>query len=217
MPCTRRPRSATDTPGREIARTVASGLSVICTNMCPRFIWIWDSCGSARCRGVPCGRARHWTVWTTSGGHTMCCRISSRLASKSFSCHGLSGVRLGWMLSNLVIREYQRMSCSSAKYSSRWYTTTGCSGGGCPITHFARATSADYGCSCRRRRPWRSEVWHLQFRAVRSHHVMFAPVMRRLSIPGRHNVSAAGCGRLEFGTSPFVYRLRRQQIRLFRT
>ena len=38
------------------------------------------------------------------------------------------------------------MSCSSAKYSSRWYTTTGCSGGGCPITHFTRTISADYRC-----------------------------------------------------------------------
>ena len=100
-------------------------------------------------------------------GHTMCHRISSQLVSKSFSCHGLSGVRFGWMLSNPAIRECRRMS-SSAKYSSRWCTTTGCSGGGCTITHFARTISADYGCSCRRRRPWRSVVWCLQFRAVRS-------------------------------------------------
>ena len=151
------------------------------------------------------------------GGHTMCSQISSQLASKIFSRHGLSGVRFGRMLSNPVIWECRRISCSSAKYSSPWHTTTGCSGGGCPITHFARTISADYGCVCRRRRPWHSVVWRLQFRAVPSHRVMFAPVMRRLSLPGRHDVSAAGCGRLEFWTSPSVYRLRRQQIKLFRT
>ena len=63
----------------------------------------------------------------------MCHRISSRLASKSFSHHGLSDVRFGRMLSNLVIRGFQRMSCSSAKNSFRWYTTTECSGGVAPL------------------------------------------------------------------------------------
>ena len=74
---------------------------------------------------------------------------------------------------------------------------------GLPITHFARTISANYGCSCHRRQPWCSVVWCLQFRAVRSHREMFAPVMRRLSLSGRHD-TAAGCGRLEFGTSPYV-------------
>ena len=91
-----------------------------------------------------------------------------------------------------------------SKISSRWCTTTGCSGGGCPIMHFARTTSADYGCLCRRRRPWHSVVWCLRFRAARSHRGMFAPVMRRLSLLGRHNVFVAGCSRLDIGTSPYV-------------
>ena len=49
--------------------------------MCRLFTWIWDSCGVAWCRGAPCGRARHRTVWTTSVGHIMCLRISSRPVS----------------------------------------------------------------------------------------------------------------------------------------
>ena len=76
---------------------------IICTAMCLHIIWIWASCGGARCRGVPCGRACHRTVWTMSGGHTMCHRISSRLVWRSFSHHGLSGAIFGWMLSNPAI------------------------------------------------------------------------------------------------------------------
>ena len=55
------------------------------------------SCGVAQCRGSPCGRARHRTVWTTSVGHTMCLRTSSRPVSTVSFRHGLSGVRFGPM------------------------------------------------------------------------------------------------------------------------
>ena len=117
----------------------------------------------------------------------MCRQISSQLVSTNFVHHGLSGVRFGRMPSNPVIRECRRMSCSSAKYSSRGAPLPCDPEGVAPLrTHFAKTTSADYGCSCHRRRPWHSVVWCLRFRAARSHHGMFAPLLWRLSLPGRH-------------------------------
>ena len=154
------------------------------------------------------------TVWAMSGGRTMCRRISSRLALRSFSHHGLFGARFGGMLSNPAIRGFPRMSCSSARYSFHWCTTTECSGGGCPIMHFGRTISPDCGCSCRKNRLWHNVIWRLRFQAVRFHRVMFAPVMWRLGLPGRHDVYDARCGRLVFEMNPSVYRLRRQQIGL---
>ena len=41
-------------PGRGIVPTVGNGLNVICTNMWLHIIWIWASCGGARCPGAPC-------------------------------------------------------------------------------------------------------------------------------------------------------------------
>ena len=55
-------------PGRGIVPPVGNGLSVICTDMWRHIIWIWDSCGGARCPGAPCGRACRRTAWITSGG-----------------------------------------------------------------------------------------------------------------------------------------------------
>ena len=48
---------------------VASGLRMTCTGMWRCFTWTWVSCGVAWCRGAPCGRGRHRTVWTTCAGH----------------------------------------------------------------------------------------------------------------------------------------------------
>ena len=117
--CVRRPRNDSDISGWGIVRTVGSGSSAICTDMWLHIIWIWASCSSARCPGAPCERARHRTVWTTSGGHTMCCRISSRLVCRNLSRHGLSGDRFGWMPSNPAIRGSPLMSCCSATLISR--------------------------------------------------------------------------------------------------
>ena len=147
---------------------------MICTAMYLHIIWIWASCGGAQCRGVLCGRARHRTVWTMSGGRTMCCRIS-----RSFSRHGLSGARFGRMLSNPAIRGFLRMPCSSARYNFHWCTTTECSGGGCHIMHSGETISPDCGCSCRKQRPLCNVIWRLRLRVVRFHRVMLAPVMWR--------------------------------------
>ena len=117
-----------------------------------------------------------------SGGRTMCHWISGRLAWRSFSHHGLSGARFGWMLSNPVIRGYLQMSCCSAKYNFHWCITTECSSGGCPIMHSGGTTSPICGCSCLKQRPWRYVIWCLRFRAVRFHRVMLAPVMWSLGV-----------------------------------
>ena len=66
-------------------RTMGSGSSAICTAMWLRIIWIWASCGGARCLGVQCGRARHRTVWTMSGGvHAVPSDIMSASLEKFF-------------------------------------------------------------------------------------------------------------------------------------
>ena len=44
------------------------------------FIWTWPSCGSAQCRGVPSGRARIKTAWTTCAELMMFRGRSSRPA-----------------------------------------------------------------------------------------------------------------------------------------
>ena len=64
----RRPRNASVIPGRRIVPPVGNGLSGICTDMWRHIIWIWASCGGARCPGAPCVRARARTVCITSGG-----------------------------------------------------------------------------------------------------------------------------------------------------
>ena len=93
--CVRRPSNESVIPGRGIVPTVGSGLNAICTDMWLHIIWIWASCGGARCPGAPCGRAHHKTVWTMSGGHTMCCGTSSWLVWSSSSHRGLCNARLG--------------------------------------------------------------------------------------------------------------------------
>ena len=51
-----------------VCTTVGYGLSVMCIGTWRDSIWTWRSCGSAKCRGAPCGRARPKTSWTTFGG-----------------------------------------------------------------------------------------------------------------------------------------------------
>ena len=101
-----------NTRGRETVPIMVHGSNVTCITMCRRFTLIWDSCSVARCRGAPCGRARHRTVWTTSVGHTMCLRSSSlqtlHVSTISFR-PGLSGVRFGPMPLNHVIWEFRLM------------------------------------------------------------------------------------------------------------
>ena len=159
-------------------------------------IWIWASCGGARCPGAQCGRARHMTVWTTSGGHTMCRRISSRLVWRSFSRHGLSGAKFRWMPSNPAIRVCPLTSCCSATLIFRWCITTESFSGGCRIVHFGMTTSLACGCLCHKQRPWRSVIWRLRFRPARFQHAMLAPLRWSRSRPGRQDVPIAICGLL---------------------
>ena len=98
------PRNDSVIPGQGILPPVGNGLSAICTDMWRHIIWIWASCGGARCPGASCGRARRRTVWITSGGHTMCRGTLSRLVWRSFSRRGLSSARFGRMPSNPAIR-----------------------------------------------------------------------------------------------------------------
>ena len=100
----RRQRNDSVILGRGIVPTVGNGLSVICTDMWLHIIWLWASCGGARCPGALCGRARHMTVWTMSGGHTMCRGTSNRLLWRSSSHRGLCSARLGRIPSNPAIR-----------------------------------------------------------------------------------------------------------------
>ena len=71
--------------------------------------------GITRCRGAPCERARHRTVWATSVGHTMCLRTIGLHASTVSFRPGLSGVRFGSMPLNHVIREFRLMFSSLVK------------------------------------------------------------------------------------------------------
>ena len=68
------------------------------------------------------------------------------------------------------------MFYSSVGSTSLWFTTTRCSGGGCPITPSTRTTLP--GCLFRRRRPWLSVPCLLRFRPARALRGTFAPVMR---------------------------------------
>ena len=81
------------------------------------------------------------------------------------------------------------MFSSSVRDTSLWFTTTGCSGGGCPITPSARTTLPGCRCLFRRRRPWLSVPCLLRFRAARALRETFAPVIRRQSHLERHDVS----------------------------
>ena len=54
-----------------IGRVAGHGLSVTCIGMWHSFSWTWHNCGSARCPGAQCGRARHRIVWIMFGGHMM--------------------------------------------------------------------------------------------------------------------------------------------------
>ena len=122
----------------------------------------------------------------------MCRRISSQLVWISFSHHGLSGARFGWMLSNPAIRGFLQTSCCSATFTFRWCITTESSSEGCHIMHSGETTSPVCGCSCSKQRPWHNVIWCLRFRAVQFHRVMLAPVMWSLSRPGRLDVSVSG-------------------------
>ena len=149
---------------------------MICTDMWRNIIWIWDSCGGARCPGAPCGRARHRTAWITSRGRTMCRGTLNRLVCRNVSHRGLSSARFGLLPSNPAIRGCPPTSCCSATLTSRWRITTGSSGVGCHILRFGGTTSHVCGCLCHRQRPWHSVIWHPRFRPARFQHAMLAPL-----------------------------------------
>ena len=202
------PRNDSVVPGWGIVHTVGNGLSAICTDMWLHIIWIWASCGAARCPGAPCGRACHRTVWITSGGHTMCHGTLSRLVWRSFSHSELSSDRLGRMPSNPAIRGCPLTSYCSATLISRWCIITGSSSGGCRILHFGRTTSLVCGCSCHRQRPWPSVIWRPRFHPARFQHAMLAPLRWSLTCLGRQDMPIAGCGLLMFVTNLSVSSLR---------
>ena len=176
----------------------------ICTAMYLHIIWIWAS-GVVPSVVVYCVEGHATGLYgPCPGGRAMYRQITGRLAWRSFSHHGLSVARFGWALSNPAIRGFLRMSCCSAKYNFHWCIIIECSGGGCPIMHSAGTTSPVCGCLCCKQRPWCNVICRLRFRAARFHRMMLAPVMWSLSLPGRHDVSDAGCGRLVFVTNPSV-------------
>ena len=98
----------------------------------------------------------------------MSLRTSSLPVSIVSFRHGLSGVRFGSMPLNHVIPEFQLMFSSSVRWTSRWFTTTGCSREGCPISPSARTILPGYGCLFRRCRPWLSVPCLLWFRPARA-------------------------------------------------
>ena len=55
-----------------VIRSAGFSSSATCIGTWRAVIWTWLSCGGAQCRGAPCGRARHRTVWTTSAEPMMC-------------------------------------------------------------------------------------------------------------------------------------------------
>ena len=140
------------------------------------------------------------------GAHDVPSNIKSASLNRFFP--PWTGVRFGRMPLTHVIQEFQLLFSSSVRYTSLWFTTTGCSRGGCPITPSARTTLPSCGCLFRRRRPWLSVPCLLRFWAARALLGTFAPVMRRQSLLGRHDVSTAGSARLKFGMFLFVSRHR---------
>ena len=89
------------------------------------------------------------------GAHDVPSDIKSTSLDRFFR-HGLSGARFGRIPLNSVTRGCQQTFFYLVKHSSLWFTTTGCSGGVCPINLSAGITSAGYECSPHRRRPWPS-------------------------------------------------------------
>ena len=59
------------------------------------FTWTWHSCGSARCSGARCGRARLRIVWIMFEERMMFLGLFSRPASSSSFPRGQFGVRFG--------------------------------------------------------------------------------------------------------------------------
>ena len=88
------------------------------------FVWIWLSCGDARSRGAPFGRARHRTVLITFVAPMMSCGRLSRPAWRSTSLLGQLRDKCGQIRWQLSTRESRQMCCYLVTSTCPWCTTT---------------------------------------------------------------------------------------------
>ena len=131
----------------------------ICTDMWRHIIWIWPSCGGARCPGAPCGRARRRTAWITSEGYMMCRGTLNQPIWRIFVRRGLFSAIFGRMSSKPAIRGCSLTCCCSARIISHWSIITESSSMGCRILHFRRTISHVSEYLCHRQRHWHSVIW----------------------------------------------------------
>ena len=137
-------KSATDTRGQETVNTVVNGSNATCIAMtCVDF-----SPGSGTVVSLP-GVVVHRVKGHATGLHGP--RPGARDVPSNIKSASLDRFFPPWTVRRQIwadaLKPFQLMLSSSVRYTSLWFTTTRCSGGGCPITPGCRCLF----CRCR---PW---------------------------------------------------------------
>ena len=162
-------KSATDTRGRETVLIVVNGSNVSTFHLDLGQLWHCPVLWCTMWKGTPQDCMDH-----VRGAHDVPSDVKS-------AC--LDRFRFGPMPLNHVIWEFRLMFSSSGRQTSLWFTTTGCSGGGCPITPSERTTLPGCGCLFRRHQPWLSVPCLLRFQPARALRGMFAPCDAKTGYP----------------------------------